>query len=263
MNKKVIIRNFSRCADYYDQYADVQKMAALKLLGQISEKSFNNVLEIGCGSGNYTMLLRDKFSSARLKAIDISDKMIAIARDKLKGRGVDFIVEDAENIELGENFGLITSNACFQWFSDLEKALIKYKGLLNDNGTISFSIFGPETFCELNASLRNVTGDFVTANHFMAKEIIEAILMRSFKAVVIEEIRYVDFFSSFKELLDKIKYTGIRGEGLAGKIFFGPGLAGRLEKSYWNKFSTINNGQKQIPATYQIFLCQGQKTKLS
>ncbi len=259
MNKKVIIRNFSRYANYYDQYADVQKMAALKLLGQICEKSFNSVLEIGCGSGNYTVFLRDKFSSARLKAIDISDRMIAIARDKLKGRGVDFIVEDAENSELSENFGLITSNACFQWFSDLEKALIKYKDSLSQNGIISFSIFGPDTFCELNASLRSVTGDSVTANGFVKKEIIETLLMRFFRAVVIEEIRYVEFFSSLKELLDKIKYTGIRGEGLTGKTFFGPGLTGRLEKAYWDKFSIVNNGQKQIPATYQVFLCRGEK----
>ncbi len=259
MNKKVIIRNFSRYADYYDQYADVQKMAALKLLGQINEKSFNSVLEIGCGSGNYTVFLRDKFSSARLKAIDISDRMIAIARDKLKGRGVDFIVEDAENIELSENFGLITSNACFQWFSDLEKALIKFKDSLNENGTILFSIFGPQTFCELNASLLSVTGDCVTANHFMAKEIIEDILNKFFKAVVIEEIRHVDFFNNLKDLLNKIKYSGIRGEGVAGKIFFGPGLAQRLEKAYWDRFSTVNNGQKQIPATYQIFLCRGER----
>lgn len=259
MDKETLIRNFSRCADYYDKYSDVQKMAALKLLGQISEKNFNNILEIGCGSGNYTMFLRDKFSSAKLKAIDISEKMIAVARDKLKGRGVDFIVEDAENIELKENFGLITSNACFQWLSDFEKALIKYKNSLNENGIISFSIFGPETYCELNASLRSVTGNSVTANDFMAKQIIGGILKKFFKAVVIEEIRYVEFFSRLKDLLNKIKYTGIRGEGLAGKIFFGPGLFERLEKSYWDQFSAVNNGQKQIPATYQVFLCRGEK----
>jgi malonyl-CoA O-methyltransferase len=259
MNKETLIRNFSRYADYYDKYADVQKLAALKLLGQLNETSFDNVLEIGCGSGNYTVFLRDKFNSARLKAVDLSDKMVAIASDKLKGREVDFIVGDAENIELGENFGLITSNACFQWFFDLEKALIKYKDSLSENGVISFSIFGPETFSELNASLRSVTGDSVAANHFMAKEMIRYTLNKFFKEVVIEEIRHVEFFSCLKYLLDKIKYTGIRGEGLTGKTFFGPGLAKQLEKIYWKRFSTVNNGQTRIPATYQIFLCRGQK----
>ncbi len=259
MNKETLIRNFSRYADHYDKYADVQKLAALKLLGQIKETNFNSVLEIGCGSGNYTMFLRDKFNNARLKAVDISDKMIAIARDKLKGRDVDFVVTDAENAELGENFGLITSNACFQWFSDLEKALLKYKDSLHENGIISFSIFGPETFSELNASLRSITGDSVTANDFVAKENIEMILMKFFKAVVIEEMRHVELCGSLKELLDKIKYTGIRGDGLAGKIFFGPQLAGQVEKKYWEKFSTVNIGQKSIPVTYQIFLCRGQK----
>lgn len=259
MDKKIIIKNFSRYAYCYDKYANVQKLAATKLLNTIKEENFGSVLEIGCGSGNYTALLREKFVNARLKAIDISDTMVDIAKDKLKNSGVEFIVEDAENMDSEENFEFITSNACFQWFDDLEDALLKYKTLLNNNGIISFSIFGPATFCELNESLRSVTGDSIPANHFMAKGIIEDILNRFFKAVVIEEIRHVEFCSSLKELLDKIKYTGIRGEGLAGKTFFGPELSERLEKAYWDKFSTVNNGQKRIPATYQIFLCKGQK----
>lgn len=259
MNKQILIRNFSRYADVYDKYADVQRIIASKLIDEIKGYNFEKILEIGCGTGNYTMFLREKFGSAGLTAIDISGKMIAVARDKLKGRAVDFIVEDAENIELGEKFGLITSNASFQWFSDLDKALIKYKDSLYENGIISFSIFGPETFSELNEAWRGLTNGSLAAGNFVPKERIKTSLMKFFKKVTVEEVRHMEFFKCLKDLLDKIKYTGIRGEGLTGKIFFGPGLAQRLEKSYWDRFSTINNGQKQLPATYQVFLCRGQK----
>lgn len=258
MDKKIIIKNFSRYAYCYDKYAHVQKLAAEKLLSTIKEENFNSVLEIGCGSGNYTALLRGKFVNARLKAIDISATMVDIAKDKLKNSGVEFIVEDAENMDSEENFELITSNACFQWFDDLEGALSKYRTLLNNDGIISFSIFGPATFCELNESLRSVTGASVAAGNFMDRAKIEAILIGNFRKIVIEEIRHVEFFSHLKDLFDKIKYTGIRGEGTGGRFFLGTELFKKLEDYYRDNFFSVDDGSG-IRATYQIFLCRGQK----
>ena len=55
-----------------------------------------------------------------------------------------------------------------------------------------------------------------------------------------------------EELLEKIKYSGIRGNGLVKKIYFSRGLLDKLEKAYRDKF-------QEIRATYQIFLCQGEK----
>ena len=80
MNKEIIARNFSRCAYLYDRYADVQKKAALEILGQIQDYSFSKILEIGCGTGNYTLLLREKFKRASITALDISRKMIEVAQ---------------------------------------------------------------------------------------------------------------------------------------------------------------------------------------
>lgn len=224
----------------------------------IGERKFDSILEIGCGSGNYTLLLNERFTVAGLKAIDISQAMIDIASYKLKNC-VEFVVEDAETIDLNENFGLITSNACLQWLDDLEKALLKYKTLLDEKGVISFSIFGPDTFYELNQSLRKLTGYSAAAVNFMPGETIEDILNRHFKHVSVQEMRHVEFFDKLKDLFDKIKYTGIRGEGL-GKRFFGVDLFNKLEENYRKSFCSTDNGKKRIPATYQIFLCRAEKT---
>jgi len=251
MDKAILIKNFSRFARLYDQYANVQKLSALRLLEGIKERSFSSILEIGCGSGNYTFLLREKFAGAKISAVDISREMVKIAGEKLKNRGVEFMVQDAENFNLRASFDLITSNACFQWFDDLEKALIRYKKWLNQDGIISFSIFGPETFCELNSALKDVVSNaMIPADGFMPAERIERTLTENFKAVKIEEIRREETFSHLKSLLDKIRYSGIRGRGVQEKVFFGRDFLNKLERAYLERF-------KKIIATYQIFVCWG------
>jgi len=250
MDKKIIIRNFSRYAYAYDRYADIQKCIAYELLELIKGDGIAKILEIGCGTGNYTLLLREKFSNAKLKAIDISSRMIEVASRKLKNKHIEFILKDAENINFDENFDIITSNACFQWFDDLGRAIIKYKNLLNKNGVILFSLFGPDTFGELNISLRHTFRDMPLSNsNLIPLEEIKNILRKNFRESEVKEKRYEESFSCLRDLLNKIKYTGIRGNGLSGKIFFTPGHLKKLEETYLCKFTCIK-------ATYQVFFCK-------
>jgi len=252
MDKETLIRNFSRCAHSYDHYADVQKVAALRLLEEIKDKSFEKILEIGCGTGNYTYLLKERFKDAELKVIDISEKMIEVASKKLNCGGIEFVVADAEKIQLNEDFDLITSNACFQWFEYLEDTLMKYNDALKKNGIILFSLFGPLTFWELGESFKSLLKDVkLESTDFLTKEMIEEILRKNFKDVRIKEVRYKEIFPDLCELLRKIKYTGARGEGFH-KTYLGLRFVQKLERLYVDRFN-------KIEATYQVFFCLGQK----
>lgn len=250
MDKEIIIKNFARYAHLYDKYADVQGMCGLRLLKGIKERHFRSALEIGCGTGNFTSLLRKNLSGAKIKAVDISERMIEIARSKLVNKDVEFVVADAEKICLDENFELLASNACFQWLNDLEGALIRFKEFISKGGTMLFSIFGPGTFCELNECLKNVFPDVsLTADNFLSKQKIEAILGRNFAKYNIQEIIRAETFIDLRDLLKKIKYTGIRGSGIGGKSLLFPKILEKLEKIYFKKF-------EEIKATYQIFICE-------
>ena len=251
MDKAAIINNFSRYAHTYDSYADIQKGAAIELLGLINNNGFAKILEIGCGTGNYTRLLRDRFTKAKLQAVDISAKMIEVALDKFKKDKVEFSVADAEKVNFDKGYDLITSNACFQWFEDLESALKMYRCSLNAGGCLAFSLFGPETFKELNESLKSLGFSSERAN-FKSQVNLESILEDNFIETQIKEVLYEEKFSSLKRLFEKIKYTGIRGDGIGKKTFFTRADFSRIEKHYLGKF-------KEIKATYQIFYCRGKK----
>ena len=121
--KEVIKRNFSRYAEYYDTHSSVQDQVGLELITGLNAAEFDKILDIGCGTGNYTRLLRDKFPTATIMAVDICGKMIEVAQSKLQNRKIEFVRADAETMAMAptESFGLITSNACFQWFGNLER----------------------------------------------------------------------------------------------------------------------------------------------
>ncbi len=257
MDKSDIANNFSRYAHLYDKYSGVQNQAALELVSSLKNNNFSKILELGCGTGNYTLMLREKFRGARIRALDISKEMIYVAQNKLKHKDIEFTVADAEKIipDMIDpiNFDLITSNACFQWLTDPRKTLRGYARLLRRGGAVYFSIFGPRTFCELNTALKSVLEKSrLDAAYFCNRASLKAMLKDNFKSVKITEVCYKESFDNLKGLLEKIKYSGIRGNGLNKKVYFSRGLLERLEKAYLDRF-------QEIRATYQVFFCRGEK----
>ena len=250
-NQKAVIDNFSKYAECYDKYSDVQNLCAKHLIKK-AKKEFNKILDIGCGTGNYTNLLRERYPSAAIRAIDISKEMIGVAERKLERKGVEFITKDAEKINLKEQFDLISSNATFQWFTNTESTLKSYKKLLKEKGVILFSTFGPRTFYELNHSLKVLLGKdiLISSSGFIKKNTIKEMLKELFDEVDVEEKLYTEKHGSLLSLLKKIKYCGVRGKGLNKRSFWSPGTLAKLEAIYKKEFG-------DIMVTYQVFFCKG------
>jgi len=251
--KEVIKNNFSKYARYYDPYSNVQDRCAGILIGKTASDSVASILDIGCGTGNYTELLRRKFPEARIMAVDISPEMVDVAKMKLRHGKIEFMVADAEKADFNEKFDIISSNSSFQWFEDLGLALSKYKAYLSEKGQISFSTFGPQTFFELNESLVGSAHDSapVSSRDFAGKEKIEAVMREHFKEFTIEDLMFKERYASLPELLKNIKYTGTRGYSRM-KTFWTPAMAQSIEKRYRERF-------KDIVATYEVFVCRGVK----
>lgn len=243
----LIERNFSRSAPTYDTSAAVQRQVAGELLNHIKENDIHDVLDLGCGTGYYTGLLAEKFPHARITAVDISGHMIAAARRRLTASTVKFIVSDAEEMMSTEKFDLITSNACVHWLN-LDKALMKLRDNLSGGGAMIFSAFGPRTFHELNASLQSARPSAqISAACFYARPEMERLLRAHFANVMVQEQVFQRTFSSLKDLLDTIKYSGARGAGVG--TLCTPGLLKRMEGYYLRTF-------KRITATFQVFYCR-------
>ncbi len=250
----IILRNFSRYASTYDQYAQIQRRVSSELLNQIQDNGISGILEIGCGTGNFTLALRDRFKQAQVLAFDISERMIQEAKAKIKDRNTRFFVADARKFSSRLKFGLIASNACFQWLDDIDAALNRYKGMLKERGFILFSNFGPRTFGELKQVLElgSLSDASIAANGFLPSVDLKAMLRRHFSESEIREKEYKEYFPSIRQLLAKIKYSGISGNGLNKRVYLSQNLLDNLNRIYLDKFGSI-------VATYQVIFAKAIK----
>jgi malonyl-CoA O-methyltransferase len=251
VDKKEIATRFSKYAKFYDSFSDIQREISLQLINEIKIEPqdisckeqeiykfsyYQDILEIGCGTGFYTKLLKERFPASKIVSLDISEEMVKIARKN--ERKSLFFVADGENIGIKRRFDLITGSSCFQWFFNLRESLLQYKSILKQNGEILFSIFGSDTFAELQEIIEIPT--FLISRNELTE------IMKGFNGSLREK-RIIEEHPSVLSLLKKIKYSG---EGIKGKHgLWTKNVIENLEKAYKSKFKTI-------VATYQIFFCR-------
>jgi len=159
--KQGIRRNFARRAGSYDRQAGVQRLMAQGLLARLAGvlPRRGRVLEIGCGTGYFTGLLKQHGNGASLVALDLDPVLVAAARQRLGApRQVAWLVADGETLSRG-CFDAIVANASFQWLTRPADSLAAYHGLLNPGGILAFSTLGPGTFRELAGSLAQAAAD--------------------------------------------------------------------------------------------------------
>jgi len=215
--KKEISRRFSKAALSYDEYALVQKVCGAELATSITANCNPQIiLEIGCGTGNYTSMLRNRFPGAEIHALDFAQGMVDRAMYKLQQEaGITFICADGE-LFLAENsrsFDLITSNATLQWFDDLALAFRHISDGLSAGGVMHTSLFGPKTLYELGKGLQDLFDEpvILPASQFHDKEKIVELAEPWFEKVSVFEKCYKKRYQSVRELLQYIRKTGTGG----------------------------------------------------
>ena len=244
--KHIVERNFSRHAGCYDAHTAIQKAIGTALIERLGPRSFERILDIGCGTGHYTRLLHGRYPAAQITAIDLSATMIDEARRKLATPSVEFIVADAETMQFDAPFDLITSNACFQWFANLDGTIARCDEALTEDGRLAFSSLGPRTFQELGDCLDAVLPGHppISARSFAAKRDLEVVLQRHFSSRSVVAETMVEEYDSLLDLLNTIKYAGTRGSGLDG-VTLTKALLRDLEETYNKQVGTI-------AATYDV-----------
>jgi ubiquinone/menaquinone biosynthesis C-methylase UbiE len=90
MNIKQAYNNWA--AQYDTNLNKTRDLEAQALLQILSTISFTQCLEIGCGTGKNTAWLVEK--ATHITAVDLSNEMLALAKQKIKSPNVEFIQAD-------------------------------------------------------------------------------------------------------------------------------------------------------------------------
>lgn len=203
IDNKHIKKQFEKSMQDYDQNATVQILMASKMVFELSRisKFFENILELGSGTGVLTKRIAKELEFSTYFANDLVEKSKQYVQ-KFIPKAI-FYCGNALKIKPQKKVDLIISNAMFQWFSSLENAIQIIKTNLKNDGILAFSTFAPENFKEIT----NLTG---LSLKYRTKEEIETILKNEGFEILYSEQFYEELkFKSALELLAHMKKTGV------------------------------------------------------
>ena len=159
---------------------DLDKIVTMESLGQVE---FSSVLELGCGTGKNTEWLLTR--ATKILAVDFSEEMLAIAKQKIPSE--DVIFQKADITEewnwTSDKFDLITCNLILEHIENLDFIFKQAYAKLNDNGKFFISELHPFKQYKGTKARFNVGGQLIELETFMhhISEFIEAARLAGFQ----------------------------------------------------------------------------------
>ena len=199
-DKELIQKRFTKNLLSYNEHARIQKRMAERLVSFIPRDRFDNILEIGCGTGFLTGLAVKKLNYKTYAALDIVKDCESFIKEIAPE--IEFVHADVEEYlnTREEKYDLILSNAVFQWIEDFEGFVKRLLAKLNPGGVLLFSTFGKENFWEIYHISQN------TLKYYSPLEIKE--MFEEFAPIAEEEI-HIMAFQNPKEVLKHLHLTGV------------------------------------------------------
>jgi trans-aconitate 2-methyltransferase len=135
----------------YLAYADERGRPFFDLLARVPVPDPARVVDLGCGPGNLTALLAQRWPGATVSGVDASAEMIAAARRDVPG--IDFAVGDLRDWRAEpDGVDVLVSNATLQWLPDLLEVLTRLVGEVRPGGWLAMQV--PGNFGEPSHTLR-------------------------------------------------------------------------------------------------------------
>ena len=122
----------------YLAFSGPRMQPAIDLLGRVHAANPASIVDLGCGPGNITPILQQRWPDAILTGVDNSDEMLARAQDAVPG--VNFINQDIFTWEPAQKFDVLFSNAALQWVKDHEILFPKVINLVAPGGVAAIQI---------------------------------------------------------------------------------------------------------------------------
>ena len=130
----------------YVKFENERTRPARDLLDRVPLADARRVADLGCGPGNSTELLVERFAKADVIGVDSSQNMLASARQRLPA--CEFIQADLSNWKPDRSFDLLFANATFQWVTDHAAALLRL--FENQESGSVLAVQMPDNFNELS-----------------------------------------------------------------------------------------------------------------
>lgn len=250
VNKSDVAHSFSHSAASYDAAAELQRRIGDNLLSMVPVQVYGVAVDLGCGTGHFSTLLKQQLVVGQVLGLDIAEGMLSYAESQAGRSGLSWCCGDAEQLPLADgSVSLLFSNLALQWCADLQAVFNEAMRVLAPGGRLLFSTLGPDTLYELKSAWKKVDG-YVHVNNFVSLSEVEATATRTGFNCHSKEQRVVMEYRHVLQLARELKALGAHNLN-AGRP---AGLTGRRRLLQLQEhYEPFRNSRGMLPATYQTY----------
>lgn len=108
------------------------------------------IVDVGCGVGDSTRLLHERYPQAKIIALDSTESMVAYAQ-KQPIPNVEWTHAPLDHLPLqSSSVDLLVANLVLPWCSHLELFINEWRRVLRPDGLLMLTTLGPDTLHELH-----------------------------------------------------------------------------------------------------------------
>jgi trans-aconitate 2-methyltransferase len=203
-------------AKQYLEFGDERTRPAVDLAARIRMAKPKRIVDLGCGPGNSTEVLRRRWPDAEVIGIDNSEEMIAAARSSYPEQG--WVLASAEKWTASTPFDVVFSNAALQWLGDHGRLVSHLLKQVAPGGVLAFQIPSAE-YAPVRRHMHEVAEEPAwcsrmhaakTALTMKAPAFYYDVLADSARALDIWETEYHHVLESPKAIVEWMSSTGLR-----------------------------------------------------
>jgi trans-aconitate 2-methyltransferase len=214
----------------YLAFADYRNRPFHELVARIGAVEPRRVVDLGCGPGNLTVTLAERWPNADVQGFDSSPEMIEQAR----ARGVKASVADIADWTPAPDVDVVVSNAALHWLPQYAELLRNWLPALSADAWFAMQV--PGNFAEPSHAL---TRELATESQW--KDALSEVVLRE-KNVVLEPADYASLAASAGCDIDAWETTylhALQGENPVLEWISGTALRpirAALDDEQWQRF---------------------------
>lgn len=151
----------------YDQYLGpfLFEPYAIEVASRLKDQNFKNILEIAAGTGRLTKYMSEWVNYENFTATDINPDMLEIAKDRIKGKNINWMQADAMELPFGDSsFDLVIIQFGIMFFPDKEQGLREAWRVLRKGGKIIYTTWDKAENNEAIYTGRTIIADYFADN---------------------------------------------------------------------------------------------------
>ena len=200
----------------YLRFKKERTQPSIDLVKRIESDSPKRIVDIGCGPGNSTEVLRKRWESSEIIGVDNSREMIEKAKESYpEGR---WLLSDVYDLDPADPYDIVFSNAALQWIPNHERLIPHLLSLVGKGGVLAFQVPNNQdsgihqNLCEtiLEPRFREYTGRVSHILNYRSGPYYYDLLAAKVAELEMWETTYYHILDNHEELLNWYKSTGMR-----------------------------------------------------